>query len=322
MNFHGIIGQCPKMKQVYELVDKVSKTDCTVLIQGDSGTGKELIARAIHYRSPKKGKPFFPINCGAIPENLLESELFGHERGSFTGAVATTRGLFEEADEGTVFLDEVGEITPPLQVKLLRVLEGGDFKKIGSNKMIRVNVRVIAATNSDLIMAIKNNSFREDLYYRLNVVPIHLPPLRERVEDIPVLAMHFLKKASEKFKKDVNQIAPEVIQSFTRYSWPGNIRELENLIESATVLANSSTMTLEDFPTLSEKIANNPRKTRLTDLPFYEARDTFEKEYVDKLLSRCEGNISRASKLGKISRKSLRTKAVKYGLMSSTILQT
>jgi len=315
MSFNGIIGQSERMKSVYEMLDKVSKTSCTVLIQGESGTGKELIARAIHYNGPKRGKPFFPINCGAIPESLLESELFGHEKGSFTGAVASTRGIFEEAHEGTIFLDEVGEITPALQVKLLRVLEGGDFKKIGSNKMIHVNVRIIAATNADLQNSIKNSSFREDLYYRLNVVTINLPPLRERIEDIPVLAVHFLKKASEKFQKNVTHIAPEVIQSFTRYSWPGNIRELENLIESATVLANSSTITLEDFPMLSEKIAKSPRKTRLTDLPFYEARAIFEKEYIEKLLSRCNGNLSQASKMGEISRKSLRTKAREYGLI-------
>ncbi|HUU49593.1 MAG TPA: sigma 54-interacting transcriptional regulator, partial [Nitrospinota bacterium] len=198
---------------------------------------------------------------------------------------------------------------------LLRILEGGDFKKIGSNKMFRVDIRIIAATNSNLIMAIKNNSFREDLYYRLNVVSINLPPLRERIEDIPFLAMHFLKKASEKFKKPLTTIAPEVIQSFTRYSWPGNIRELENFIESATILTNSTTISPQDLPTLSEKIGINPRKTRLTDLPFYEARDLFEKEYIEKILSRCDGNISKASKLGRISRKSLRTKAKKYNLM-------
>lgn len=315
MDFFGIIGKSKEMKKIYELVGKVSKTDCTVLIQGESGTGKELIARAIHYNSQRQGKPFLPINCGALPESLLESELFGHEKGSFTGAISTTKGVFEEAHGGTIFLDEIAEITPALQIKLLRILEGGDFKKIGSNKMFRVDVRIIAATNSNLIMAIKNNSFREDLYYRLNVVSINLPPLRERIEDIPFLAMHFLKKASEKFKKPLTSIAPEVIQSFTRYSWPGNIRELENFIESATILANSTTISPQDLPTLSEKIGINPRKTRLTDLPFYEARDLFEKDYIEKILSRCDGNISKGSKLGRISRKSLRTKAKKYNLM-------
>jgi len=315
MDFFGIIGKSKEMKKIYELVDKVSKTDCTVLIQGESGTGKELIARAIHYNSRRQGKPFLPINCGALPESLLESELFGHEKGSFTGAISTTKGVFEEAHGGTIFLDEIAEITPALQIKLLRILEGGDFKKIGSNKMFRVDVRIIAATNSNLIMAIKNNSFREDLYYRLNVVSINLPPLRERIEDIPFLAMHFLKKASEKFKKPLTSIAPEVIQSFTRYSWPGNIRELENFIESATILSNSTMISPQDLPTLSEKIGINPRKTRLTDLPFYEARDLFEKDYIEKILSRCDGNISKASKLGRISRKSLRTKAKKYNLM-------
>lgn len=315
MEFFGIIGKSKEMKKIYELVDKVSKTDCTVLIQGESGTGKELIARAIHYNSQRQGKPFLPINCGALPESLLESELFGHEKGSFTGAISTTKGVFEEAHGGTILLDEIAEITPALQIKLLRILEGGDFKKIGSNKMFRVDIRIIAATNSNLIMAIKNNSFREDLYYRLNVVSINLPPLRERIEDIPFLAMHFLKKASEKFKKPLTTIAPEVIQSFTRYSWPGNIRELENFIESATILTNSTTISPQDLPTLSEKIGINPRKTRLTDLPFYEARDLFEKDYIEKILSRCDGNISKASKLGRISRKSLRTKAKKYNLM-------
>lgn len=303
------------MKKIYELVDKVSKTDCTILLQGESGTGKELIARAIHYNSTREGKPFLPINCGALPESLLESELFGHEKGSFTGAISTTKGVFEEAHGGTIFLDEIGEITPALQIKLLRILEGGDFKKIGSNKMFRVDIRIIAATNSNLIMAIKNNSFREDLYYRLNVVSINLPPLRERIEDLPFLAMHFLKKASEKFKRPVTNIAPEVIQSFTRYSWPGNIRELENFIESATILTNSTTISLNDLPTLSEKIGINHRKTRLTDLPFYDARDIFEKDYIEKILSRCDGNISKASILGRISRKSLRTKAKRYGLL-------
>lgn len=315
MDFFGIRGKSNGMKKIYELVDKVSKTDCTILLQGESGTGKELIARAIHYNSTREGKPFLPINCGALPESLLESELFGHEKGSFTGAISTTKGVFEEAHGGTIFLDEIGEITPALQIKLLRILEGGDFKKIGSNKMFRVDIRIIAATNSNLIMAIKNNSFREDLYYRLNVVSINLPPLRERIEDLPFLAMHFLKKASEKFKRPVTNIAPEVIQSFTRYSWPGNIRELENFIESATILTNSTTISLNDLPTLSEKIGINHRKTRLTDLPFYDARDIFEKDYIEKILSRCDGNISKASILGRISRKSLRTKAKRYGLL-------
>ncbi len=244
----GLIGRSPKMVELYKLVSKVASVSGTVLITGESGTGKELVARTIHKSSDQAAKPFLAISCGAIPESLLESELFGHVKGAFTGAVTAKAGLFEVADGGTVFLDEIGETSPAIQVKLLRVLQERVFRRVGGTDDIEVDVRVIAATHQDLREMIQKGRFREDLYYRLNVIPIHLPPLRERREDIPLLAMNFLAKYAEQTKRPIRGIAPESMELLLRYYWPGNVRELENAIERAVALGTGGVLTPDSLP--------------------------------------------------------------------------
>ena len=235
-HFENIIGQSSKMLDLYKLLEKVAPTKTNILITGESGTGKELVAKAIHYNSPRKEKPFVTLNCGAIPESLIESELFGHMKGAFTDAIATKKGLFEVADEGTIFLDEISELPLLMQVKLLRVLQDREFKRVGGTEDIRVDVRIISATNKDLEEAVREKRFREDLFYRLNVIQIKLPPLRERREDIPLLAMHFLKKYSEELNKNILTISPEALRILLNYDYPGNVRELQNIIERAVAL--------------------------------------------------------------------------------------
>jgi len=244
----GLIGRSAKMIELYKLISKVAAVSGTVLIIGESGTGKELVARTIHKNSERTAKPFMAISCGAIPETLLESELFGHVKGAFTGAVAAKAGLFEVADKGTVFLDEIGETSPAIQVKLLRVLQERVFRRVGGTEDVEVDVRVIAATHQDLMELIHRERFREDLYYRLNVIPIHLPPLRERREDIPLLAMNFLAKYSGENKRPIRGIAPEAMELFLGYDWPGNVRELENAIERAVALGTGAVLTPENLP--------------------------------------------------------------------------
>ncbi|WP_018291100.1 sigma-54 dependent transcriptional regulator [Verrucomicrobium sp. 3C] len=244
----ALVGDCVRMQKVYKLVGQVAKTSATVLITGESGTGKELIARAIYQHSMRANKPFIAINCAAIPENLLESELFGHERGSFTGAMAQRIGKFEQGDGGTIFLDEIGEMPLATQSKILRVLQEGEVSRLGSNESIRTDVRVIAATNKDLAAAVQRREFRADLFYRLNVVRVSLPPLRERAEDIPALAAHFLQKHRRYLPQAAARIAPEAMQALQTYPWPGNIRELENVIQRAMVLAPSSTIEMSNLP--------------------------------------------------------------------------
>ena len=246
--FENIIGDSNAMQSVYNLVDKVAPTDSTVLILGESGTGKELISNIIHYNSERLNKPFVTVNCSAIPHDLLESELFGHEKGAFTGAISTKRGKFEMADHGTVFLDEIGDIDLSLQVKLLRVLQERAFERVGGTKTIKVDVRIIAATNKNLEEEVARGKFRQDLFYRLNVIPIQLPPLRERKGDIPLLCHHFLEKYCDKRKKPVLKISGEAMLAFTNYSWPGNVRELENLIERLVVLKENDTVVCSDLP--------------------------------------------------------------------------
>lgn len=316
IDLRGIISKDDKMLRIFKVVGKIARTDCPVLIMGESGTGKELIARAIHYNSYRYSQPFMPVNCGALPESLLESELFGHEKGAFTGAIATRKGVFEEAHRGTLFLDEIGETTPFLQVKLLRALQDGEIKRVGAERNIRVDVRIISATNKDLSSAVKRKKeFRDDLYYRLNVATIQIPPLRDRIEDIPLLTDYLIKKNSKKINKKIDAIGSEVMEKFLRYSWPGNVRELENLIETAIIFATPPVIQLQDIPTLQEKIALNHRKTRLIDLPFFEARDAFEKDYLTSLLQRTQNNLSAASKLAQVDRKTIRIKAKRYGLL-------
>ncbi len=245
----AILGSSAGICEVKETIDKIADTDTTVIILGESGTGKELVARGLHYGSSRSNNPFVPINCGAIPEDLLESELFGHEKGAFTGAVAAKIGRFEAADNGTIFLDEVGDMSPGLQVKILRVLQEKEFERVGGRNTIKVDVRVVAATNQDLEQAVEEKRFRKDLYYRLNVIPIRLPSLKERKEDIALLATEFLKRLSHRKKKHIKGITPEAVRMFEAYSWPGNIRELENLIERLVVLKDDfSSITPKDLP--------------------------------------------------------------------------
>src|SRR4030043_767595 len=244
-HFGNIIGQSPKMVALYDLLEKVSPTKTNILITGESGTGKELVAKAIHYNSPRKEKPFVTLNCGAIPESLIESELFGHVKGAFTDAIATKKGLFEVADEGTILLDEISELPLLSQAKLLRVLQDREFKRVGGTEDVRVDVRIIAATNRDLEEAVREKRFREDLYYRLNVIQIKLPPLRERKEDIPLLAMHFLKKYAKELNKNIITISPEALRILLHYDYPGNVRELQNIIERAVALESSQELTAQ-----------------------------------------------------------------------------
>ncbi len=246
--FSNIIGRSPRMQEIFELVERVARTSSTVLVHGESGTGKELIARAIHFASPRAERRFMSINCGALPENLLESELFGHEKGAFTGAVRDKKGLFQEAHQGTLFLDEVGEMTPSMQVKLLRALQDRKIRKVGGNTEQEVDARIIAATNQDLRELIERGEFREDLYYRINVIPILLPALRQRREDIPLLVEHFIQKFSERLGIEPKQISKEALRQLTDYRWPGNVRELENLIERALTLSASDEITTDDIP--------------------------------------------------------------------------
>ncbi len=260
--FEGIVGTSPKMQEVLRIAAAVAPTDATVLIYGETGTGKEILARSIHYQSHRAQGPFVAINCGAIPETLLETELFGHEKGAYTGAVTSRVGKFEAASGGTIFLDEVGDMSPAMQVKLLRVLQEKTIERVGGTRPIKVDVRVIAATNRDLRQAIREGSFREDLFYRLSVVPIHLPPLRERPEDIPILAQHFLERACARYRKTIRGFTPQAQRKLRRYSWPGNVRELEFCIERAVILCTGEEITAQDlwlgeepedhFPTLAE----------------------------------------------------------------------
>jgi two-component system response regulator PilR (NtrC family) len=246
--FKNIIGRSPRMQTIFGLIDRVARTTSTVLIQGESGTGKELIARAVHYSSPRAGERFLSINCGAMPENLLESELFGHERGAFTGAVRDKRGLFQEANRGTLFLDEIAEMSLSMQVKLLRALQDKTVRRVGGTVEDSVDVRIITATNQDLRERIARGDFREDLYYRINVIPIELPPLRDRREDIPLLVGHFLRKNAEALGSTTKKLSAEAMRLLERYAWPGNVRELENLIERAVALSATGVITAADLP--------------------------------------------------------------------------
>jgi DNA-binding NtrC family response regulator len=318
--FEGMVGSSLKMRDVFKLVEGVAYSSASVLIQGESGTGKELVAKAIHYRSPRKDRAFVVINCSALTETLLESELFGHVKGAFTGAIANKKGLFELADGGTIFLDEIGEIPPATQVKLLRVLQEGEVKRVGSNETVRVDVRVVAATNSDLQEGMKRGTFREDLFYRLNVISIQLPPLRERREDIPLLAYHFLRKYSERMGKKIERIAPEALALLQAYRWAGNVRELENVIERAVVLQHGDTVVPSDLPPHIAQVTQvglDDHKS-LSNLPYKKAKRmalvAFERRYLTSLLSRSGGNISQASRAAGLDRSNFRRILKKYNL--------
>jgi len=308
----NIVGKSKKMLEIYKIVERVAPTDATVLLRGESGTGKELFARAIHYSSLRQEKPFVPVACGALPETLMESELFGHEKGAFTGAISQKRGLFEIADGGTLFLDEIGDLTPAIQMKLLRVLQEREFTRVGGTKPIKVDVRIICATNRNLEEMVEKGEFREDLYYRINVVPIFLPPLRERKEDIPLLVQHFLAKYGASDKR----IAPEAMELLMKYSWPGNVRELENVIERAVVLSEGDTIPPEVLPDRLRPCLL-PEADMAVDalgMTLQEARDRFEASYLRALLEECGGNISLASKKAGISRRHFYEKMKAYGI--------
>ena len=316
--FEGLIGQGPKMQAVFRLIEGVAYSSATVLVMGESGTGKELAARALHYKSPRRDKPFVAVNCSALTETLLESELFGHVRGAFTGAVVNKKGLFEAADSGTLFLDEIGDIPPSTQVRLLRALQEGEIKRVGSNETIKVDVRVIAATNRDLGKLMAESKFREDLYYRLNVISIHLPPLRERPEDVPLLVHHFLAKYGAKTGKQLTRIEPTAMEALTTHRWNGNVRELENVIERAVVLAQGNMLVASDLPPGfgAARSGAEVGTATLAHLPYAQAKKlalrAFERRYLSAVLTRCEGNISSAARAAGVDRSNFRRLLKQY----------
>jgi two-component system NtrC family response regulator len=297
------------MLEVFSLVRRVAPSEATVLIRGESGTGKELIAKAIHYGSPRASGPMIRVNCAALPETLLESELFGHEKGAFTGAFAARKGRFELADGGTLFLDEIGDLPLPLQAKLLRVLQEREFERLGSGKPVRVNVRILAATHRDLEALLKAAEFREDLYYRLNVVTISLPPLRERREDLPLLMDHFLRSFAEKNKKTIRGFTQEAREMLLRYEYPGNVRELENIIERAVVLTRDDVIGRADLPLSTQGLEGEERKE--ASLPA--TVEAVERRMITEALARAGGIQTRAAELLGISERALRYKLNKYG---------
>lgn len=311
--YEEIIGRSAPMKNVFSLIDQVAIRDSTVLIQGESGTGKELIARAIHRKSKRNLNPFIKINCGALNENLLESELFGHEKGSFTGAYKLKKGRFELADSGTLFLDEIGDISPSMQVKLLRVLQEGEFERVGGEITIKTDVRIIAATNRDLKKMIQEEKFRQDLFYRLSVIPVNLPPLRERKEDIPLLADYFLKRQSLRYNQALKTISPDGVNMMLNYSWPGNIRELENLVERLFVI--SAEMEIDAALVGYYLCENPPAKDAYESLPLEDALYALEKNMISDAMKKADGVKNRAAKILGIGTSVLYYKLEKFGLL-------
>ncbi|MGQ0794538.1 MAG: sigma-54 interaction domain-containing protein [Deltaproteobacteria bacterium] len=307
-NFEEIIGQSEALRRALKTVEQVAPTDATILLLGETGTGKELLARAVHNIGPRKDRPLVKVNCGAISAGLVESELFGHEKGAFTGAIQRRIGRFELADGGTIFLDEVGELSQETQIKLLRVLQEGEFERVGSSKPIRVDVRIIAATNRDLDAAVKDGSFRADLFYRLNVVPIDVPPLRERKSDIPLLVNCFIAKAAKKLNKHVNAVSKETMSRFINYHWPGNIRELQNVIERAVVIAEREEIHVD--PSLL-------RQQEASQLETHESLESMERAHILRVLERTdwviEGKNGDASVLD-INPNTLRSRMQKLGI--------
>ena len=316
--FTDIVGSGPAMEKVFRLVESALGSPITVLLQGETGSGKEIIARAIHFDGPRKDRPFVAVNCGAFTETLLESELFGYRKGAFTGANTDKRGLFEAADGGTIFLDEIGDTPLTMQVKLLRVLERGEFMPVGATEVHKVDTRVISATNKDLLAEVRATRFREDLYYRLSAFPIRVPPLRERREDIPLLVAHFLKRLAHKWGKREVTVAADAMECLVRYAWPGNVRELEHELERALTLAG-------DAPTLSaghfsERIlsaSSGAGHARLAG-SLKQARDAFEKDYIAHVLRIENGNVSHAARALGISRVMLQRKMKDFGLRSAS----
>ncbi len=315
--YENIIGSSGKMQEVFGKINKIAGTDATVIIRGESGTGKELVARAIHYNSPRKNKQMMEINCSSIPETLLESELFGHEKGSFTGAHKLMKGRFEVADGGTIFLDEIGDLSPGVQVKLLRFLQEKRFTRVGGSGFIEVDGRLITATNANLEEAIKKGTFREDLYYRLNVIPILMPALRDRKEDIGPLIEHFLIKFAEKNKKKIDGIEQDALNVCLNYSWPGNVRELENAIENAVVLGEGSYIKTEDLPAYIKTTIKEdelPEEMDADKINFKDQLEFAEKQIIQKALKETEGNKTHAAERLGFSIRTMRNKVKKYDL--------
>jgi len=313
-DFEELVGQHPEMQRLYRLIAQVARTTTTVLITGESGTGKELIARAIHRQSPRRDRPFVPVNPAALSDTLVESELFGHERGAFTGAYQRKLGRFELAQGGTLFLDEIASLKPELQVKLLRVLQEREFERVGGTRSIRLDARIIAATNTDLRAAVARGAFREDLYYRLAVVPIAVPPLRDRREDIPLLVSHFIRRYNRAFGRNVEGLSPEAMAALCDYAWPGNVRELQNVIERVVALAEGRVIGLNDLP-LDLLLPDHRRRLHAAEtLPLRQATEEFERQIVLRVLERVRWNRSEAARLLGIHRNSLQAMLHRWGL--------
>jgi two-component system response regulator AtoC len=318
-SFENIVSKNENMQKMFDVIKKVAQYKSTVLITGESGTGKELVARALHYNSERAQNPFVPVNCGAIPENLLESELFGHVKGAFTDAIRTKKGLFEEADGGTLFLDEIGELPGPLQVKLLRVLQEGEIRRIGESKSITVDVRIVVATVKDLTKEVNDGRFREDLFYRLNVLPIHIPPLRERKEDIPLLIHHFINKFNQSMNKNIAGIDHQALEALMNHKWYGNVRELENTIERAVVLTDQENIALENLPIEIQEFKEEFQSEPLPDEEYSikKASKTLEINLIKKALRKTKGNHTHAAKLLEISHRALLYKIKEYGIIEN-----
>jgi DNA-binding NtrC family response regulator len=309
--FKNIVGTSMKMQEVFEIVKKVANYDVTILITGESGTGKELVAQAIHFNSPRREKPFIKLNCAALPEALLESELFGYDKGAFTGAVTSKPGRFELAEGGTLFLDEIGDTSLNMQAKLLRVIQEKEYERVGGRQTLKADVRILAATNKDLKQEVEEKGFREDLYYRLNVVPVHLAPLRERKEDIPALVYHFIKELNLLFQKDLALVSGEAMACLSRYNWPGNIRELKNILEKAVLLGEGKVLLVEHLPVeirIYNGKSSTDKGTETTSL------DNLEKDHINQVLLDVKWNQSKAAELLGIHRNTLREKIKKFKL--------
>jgi DNA-binding NtrC family response regulator len=300
--FNNIVGKSKKMQEIFSLIEKVAPSNSTVIIYGGSGTGKELVAKAIHYNSPRADHPFIPFNCGAIPETLVESDLFGHTKGAFTGAVQAKKGLFEEADGGTLFLDEISSIRPSIQVKLLRVLQEREVMRIGSTDRIKIDVRLIAATNEDLEAGMKNGKFREDFFYRLHVFPIFLPQLKDRKEDVPLLAYHFLEQYAKETRKEVKEISKEAMNILLEYNWPGNVRELENVIERAVIMTDQEYVTPTDLPKNLTEGTSGVIKRGIRER---KTLDDIKAEFITEVLKETGGNKRIAAEILKVNPRTL-----------------
>jgi two-component system response regulator AtoC len=313
-DFDELVGQHPEMQKLYRLIGQVARNTATVLIVGESGTGKEIVARAIHRQGPRRDQPFVAVNPAAIPETLIESELFGHEKGAFTGAHQRKLGKFEMAAGGTLFLDEIGTLKPDLQVKLLRVLQEREIERVGGTQVVRADVRILAATNSDLRRAVARGDFREDLYYRLNVVRIQVPPLRERRDDIPQLVQHFIRRYNHEFNKRIEGISPEALAVLHRYSWPGNVRELQNIVERSVALVDGGMIGPGDLPVdlFLPDLRDSVRQAEM--LPLREATDEFERQIVTRVLQRVRWNQSEAARVLGLHRNVLKSKLARWGL--------